>query len=819
MPKQPIECPGSTRGRLGRLGALLALGLSPLRAAPADFVHEVVPILRQHCAQCHAGEKRKGGFSMNTRESFLAGGENGPVASADRSSDSVLIRRLLSEDPDFRMPPEGERVSAEQIQRLRQWIDDGLVWTPGFAFKKPAYDPPLRPRQVELPPAAEGRPHPVDRILDAYLLERNKPRPGPIGDGAFLRRASLDLIGLLPTPEALERFVSDQTPDKRTRLVRELLANDLAYTEHWLTFWNDLLRNDYTGTGYIDGGRKQISAWLYRSLQENKPYDRMVRELVAPAPESEGFARGIRWRGEVSAGQSVPVQFAQSVGQAFLGINLKCASCHDSFIDRWKLEESFGLAAIYSDKPLELHRCDKALGRMAQPAWLFPELGQVDASRPPAERLRQLAALITHPENGRLARTLANRLWRLLMGRGIVHPPDAMQSEPWNADLLDCLAAHLAANQYDLKKLLEFICASQAYQSQTEAVEAGSEDHAYVYGGPRPRRLTAEQFVDAVWQITGAAPQKHDAPVVRGGTNASAGAKLQLAGRWVWASSAREGSLPPAGEAISLRKKFELDRRPVQAGAAITCDNSYVLYINGRKAQSDENWEQAEAVVLDSFLVEGRNEILIVARNGGAEPNPAGVWFEARLRFADGAERTLATDGSWEWTRALPDGQGRFVQESADWQAAVVLADPAIWNARLGGALAPVLAQAALAPRAMVRASLMNSDLLMRALGRPNREQIVSVRPSDLTTLEAMDLSNGQLLADWLESGARTLAARRWASNEAFTRWLYAFALARPPTSDELAAVRMPADRPMTPPELEDLLWAVCALPEFQFVR
>ncbi|MEX2026644.1 MAG: DUF1549 domain-containing protein, partial [Pirellulaceae bacterium] len=139
------------------------------------------------------------------------------------------------------------------------------------------------------------------------------------------------------------------------------------YAEHWLTFWNDLLRNDYAGTGFITGGRKQISKWLYEALVANKPYDQFARELIAPpTADSTGFADGIRWRGEVSAGQTVEIQFAQSVGQAFLGINLKCASCHDSFIDRWTLEDAYGLAAVYSQRPLELHRCDKPVGKMAQ---------------------------------------------------------------------------------------------------------------------------------------------------------------------------------------------------------------------------------------------------------------------------------------------------------------------------------------------------------------------------------------------------------------------------------------------------------------------
>ena len=179
-----------------------------------------------------------------------------------------------------------------------------------------------------------------------------KVQPANLADDAeFLRRVYLDLIGLLPAPEEVDAFVKDPAADKRARLVRRLLDDRRSWAEHWLTFWNDLLRNDYAGTGYIDGGRRQISAWLYRSLLENKPYDRFVRELISPTPESEGFIKGIKWRGNVNASQVPELQFSQNVAQVFFGINLKCASCHDSFIDNWKLRDAYGLAAITADRP------------------------------------------------------------------------------------------------------------------------------------------------------------------------------------------------------------------------------------------------------------------------------------------------------------------------------------------------------------------------------------------------------------------------------------------------------------------------------------
>jgi len=188
--------------------------------------------------------------------------------------------------------------------------------------------------------------------------------------------------------------------------VKDLLSRDREYAEHWLTFWNDALRNDYSGVGYITKGRKQITGWLYQSLLENKPYDEFTRELISPSPEAEGFINGIKWRGRVNASQVREVQFSQNVSQVFLGINMKCASCHDSFINSWKLKDAYGLAAIVAEEPLEMHRCDKPTEEMAEAAFLYPELGTIDPKAPREERLQQFAELLTHPENGRFTRTI-----------------------------------------------------------------------------------------------------------------------------------------------------------------------------------------------------------------------------------------------------------------------------------------------------------------------------------------------------------------------------------------------------------------------------
>lgn len=790
-------------------------------SAPQDFAHTIAPLLMKHCAECHAGDQKSGGLSLNTRELMLEGGENGAVVDLASPTTSRLLE-VVTSDGDDRMPPEGPGLSADEVARLRTWLLSGAPWDDGMQLKQPAYDPPLLPRRPDLPPATQGRTHAIDRLLDAERTKQALPLLAPADDNTFARRVSLDLVGLLPTDEQLNEFLNDRAADRRDRYISRLLSSDIAYAEHWLTFWNDLLRNDYGGTGFITGGRKQVSKWLYESLVTNRPYHQMAKELIAPpTDESRGFIDGIRWRGEVSAGQTVEIQFAQSVAQSFLGINMKCASCHDSFIDRWKLEEAYGLAAIYASKALEIHRCDKPIGRQASPSWLFPELGQIDANAAPAERLKQLADLMTNPNNGRFTRTIVNRLWQRMMGRGIVHPLDAMQTPPWNEDLLDYLAVDFAEHHYDLKHTLKLIATSHAYQSVAETVRANGEETKYVYSGPRAKRLTAEQFVDAVWQLTGAAPTKFDAPVTRSKPLEPNGLKSEtpLVNRWIWGHSAQPGP-SPAGETLWFRYEFLVPHKLKAAAAILTCDNEFTLYINGAEVSKDEAWDSIEAVPLMNYLQPGRNAIDIVGRNAGSGPNAAGLYFEGRLTAADGKVQTIVTGEDWQYSPKAPVAKdGRLVStEMPDARSAIVVPVIEPWAKAVDQTGLNLLMQTPSDGR-MVRSGLLKSDFLTRSLGRPNRDQIVSMRPDELSTLEAIDLANGEMLAKWLTAGAQRLARSHKGDTQSLVTLIYRQALSRNPTAQELGVIQESMGNQLTPVAIEDLLWSIIMLPEFQLVR
>lgn len=478
------------------------LAISAASASGVDFAHDVVPLLQKHCIECHGGEESKGGFSMNTRALTL---EANVIEPGDPEN-SILMELVLSDYEDERMPPpdEGKEALADaEIDILRRWIAADVPWEDGFTFATDRYEPPLKPRKVELP-AGPADANPIDLLLEKYAEEKGITLPSPASDEVFLRRLWLDITGLPPGPEVLALQKAPGGLD-REAAVDLALGDSTAYAEHWMTFWNDLLRNAYDGPGYTGGSRSQITGWLYESLYGNKPYDEFVRELIAPDESSKGFISGIQWRGRVNASQTREIQFSQNISQAFLGINMKCASCHDSFVDKWTLDDAYSLAAIYSTTPLELTRCDIPTGKMATPRWIYPELGDIDPQAPRDKRLEQLAGLMTHPENGRMQRTMVNRLWKSLMGRGIVHPVDAMNSEPWDEDLLDYLANHLTASGYDLKAVLRLIATSRIYQAEAAILPEDSGE--FVFKGPIRKRLTAEQFMDSIRTVIGVWPE------------------------------------------------------------------------------------------------------------------------------------------------------------------------------------------------------------------------------------------------------------------------------------------------------------------------
>ena len=476
-------------------------------APRVDFQAQIRPLLEKHCLECHSQDKRKGGLSLGDYPDALEGGRNGPVIRPGNSAGSLLIHRVTGR-VEPQMPKDETPLTPKELALVRAWIDQGARESMTSPPAPAPWEAPLTLVRPAVPAALwKDWSSPIDRFIASYLQKQSGEEPAAVPDVLFARRVYLDVWGLLPTPEQLQAFVADPNPDKRSALVATLLADDQKYADHWISFWNDLLRNEDGVTYFSEtAGRKPITDWLVTALRTNIPYDKFVTKLINPsAPgDPDGFLVGVNWRGETSAAVTPWMQASQNTAQVFLGVNLKCNSCHDSFVSKWKLKDAYALAAYFAPDPkLQMFRCDVATNRYAQPGFLFPRVVHTPASGSLADRRAAAAALFTDKRVGRLPRTLVNRLWQRLLGYGIVANPDEMDGKPWNPALLDWVASDFVEHGYDVKHVIKTILTSRAYQMPSVPRTGEPPARGYVFAGPELRRMTAEQFADAIGSITG----------------------------------------------------------------------------------------------------------------------------------------------------------------------------------------------------------------------------------------------------------------------------------------------------------------------------
>lgn len=794
--------------------------LPPPESHKINFTKEIQPILETSCTKCHGHGKEKGGFRIDDRQTFLKGGDSGAAVVPGKSSESLLIEMVMGFDPDTVMPQKGSKLTSNQIGLLRAWIDQGVQWDTNVWLGKVAAKN-LAPHSPKISATAKFS-NPIDGIVDAYFVSHKIAWPGVVNDRIFARRVYLDVLGLLPPADELEKFVADKSSGKRAQLVAKLLGENRAYAEHWMSFWNDLLRNDYKGTGYIDGGRKQITKWLFSALSTNMPYDQFVTQLINPNPESEGFTKGIVWRGVVNASQVPPMQAAQNISQVFMGINMKCASCHDSFINDWQLSDAYGLANIYADEPLEIAQCDKLTGKKASTKFLFPEFGEVTATADKPTRLKQLAACVTSSKNGRLSRTFVNRLWGKFFGRGLVEPVDDMDQPSWNSDLLDFLAEDFVAHQYDVRHLIEQLLTSRAYQ--LPAVDLGETVKSYVFRGPSVRRLSAEQFRDALTALTGIGYGAALAELEPGPLEEQK-YELNPIPKWIWNDT--NAAVKARAEHVYFRKTIVLEEIPTDARALVMADNSFTLFVNGSKVGAGHEFKSAEMFDLGPFLKKGENIFAAETVNNlpdNSDPtpekailgteNPAGFLFFARLRGAN-VTNDFGSDKSW---KQMNKKENRWEQPGfadAQWSSAAELGEMMMLPWRV--AKAYMATRLASAYSGTTRAVLVASDPLTVALGRPNREQVVTTRSTEATMLQALEMTNGETLSDILKQGAANLANDARA-NRNLVETIYEQALGRKPTPDEKKMADEVVGTPVKKEGVEDFLWATAMLPEFQLI-
>ncbi len=769
---------------------------------------EVRAIFAHNCYQCHSMEKRKGDLALDHKEGVMAGGEHGPVIEVGNAAESEIMRRLhLPREDEESMPPKGKTLKKEEIALIELWIDQGAYWSDSAL--KVFREAELALKEPPLPAPTQDITHPIDLIVNDYFQDKNITWPDPVDDRTFIRRVYLDVVGLLPEPEEVNSFIEDASLDKREALIDQLLEDKHNYTQHWFSFWNDLLRNDYTGPGFITNGRKQISDWLYQSLWENKSYQQMVAELVNPTPESEGFIQGIKWRGAVNSSQTVEMQAAQNISQSLLGLNLKCASCHNSFVNNLTLDQAYGFANVFSDSTLEIFRCDKPTGRMAQTSFLYPQLGVLEGEELTG-RLERLEELMTTPENGRVYRTVVNRYWDLLLGRGIVMPVDEMDNIPWSQTLLDWLAMDMINHGYDLKHLLKTILTSKTYQLPTveyTSVEEILTDN-FVFRGPAPRRITAEQFADVLTQIV--APVYHS--VSYDPTHSS------MPAAWIWHREREldRDVLPKPGKRY-FRYSFntESDKHIASAELLLSVDHAFKLFLNDKEVEEGYDWRVIVRKELGEYLNAGSNIIAIEGENEGTVPNPAGILLSIQITYEDGTIQQVISNNDWKTTDQLPEEDWTSPEfDDEHWAQAkrVGSYERSYWGKILG------FSHDQQESLAFARASLVSRDPFQTALGRPTRENVATQRNDQATLLQALELTNGTFFHNILQRGASQWLQHYGEEPQKLVDQLYLHFLGRYPTEKEASLLLESLGEQPDERAVEDVLWAMVLLPEFQLI-
>jgi mono/diheme cytochrome c family protein len=367
----------------GLCAALLALG-GPMQAdeAPAEFTRAHA-VLEASCFKCHshAANKSKGGLLLDSREALLTGGETGPAIVAGKPDESLLIKAIRYADEDLQMPPKNEKLSAADIAALTEWVKAGAPWpekkggeAAGVKRRKPGKISDedrqwwaFRPVQKVEPPIVKNSRAVIHNEVDRFILARLDAEdliPAPEASRtALIRRVTFDLTGLPPTPQEVDAFLADTAPPAYERLVDRLLASP-RFGERMARHWLDLVRYA-DGDGYrADDYRPD--AWRFRdyvirSFNEDKPYDRFVREQLAgdelfpDNPEAiiaTGYLRhGIyEWNARDVRGQwdAILNDLTDTTGDVFFGLGLQCARCHDHKFDPILQRDYFRLRAFFA---------------------------------------------------------------------------------------------------------------------------------------------------------------------------------------------------------------------------------------------------------------------------------------------------------------------------------------------------------------------------------------------------------------------------------------------------------------------------------------
>lgn len=372
------------------------------------------------------------------------------------------------------------------------------------------------PYANEVPPevfaAAERRNFIDDHVLAKLQALRVPPSP-KCDDATFLRRAYLDTIGTLPTAEEARAFLADPAADKRDRVVDHLLSRP-EFVDYWTYKWSDVLL--LSGERLRPKALETFYNWIRQSVAESKPWDQFVREIVTATGNTHEYGPA-----NFYGLHQDPEDMAETTAQAFMGLSINCAKCHNHPLEKWTNDQYYafanlfsrvrakgwggdyrngdGLRIVYSDTQGELIQPSRGL---PQPP--CPLDGEPLAFEATEDRRLAVAAWLTSPENPYFTRAIANRVWANFFGVGLVEAVDDLRltNPASNDELLDAAARHLIDNHYDLKQLMRAILQSETYQRASLPLAENTADERF-YSRYYVKRLKAEVLLDAIAQATG----------------------------------------------------------------------------------------------------------------------------------------------------------------------------------------------------------------------------------------------------------------------------------------------------------------------------
>ena len=352
----------------------------------------------------------------------------------------------------------------------------------------------------------------IDKFVGSQLAQLNLSPSPPASDSEFIRRAFLDTIGTLPTPEETRKFLSDDCPEKRDKLVDQLLERP-EFDDYWTYRFADIFL--VTGKRLRPDAVQAYYKWIRKQVENNTPWDKIAHQVVTATGEST-----VNGATNFYALHQDPENMAENISQAFLGLSINCAKCHNHPLEKWTNDQYYSFANLFSRVRAKGWGGDARSGDGHRTLYVVPagDLIQPRTGKPrepapldgkpipmdsPEDRRHALADWLTAPDNPYFSRAIANRIWAAFFGIGIVNEVDDLRTTnpASNEPLLQALSEYLVDQDYDLKALMRLILRSGTYRRSSIPIEGNQEDTKY-FSRYYPRRLMAETLHDAITSVT-----------------------------------------------------------------------------------------------------------------------------------------------------------------------------------------------------------------------------------------------------------------------------------------------------------------------------